>query len=221
MRLVLCDDNLILDEALAPALAAHGHQVVAIAGSLAEGLAGIGAHRPDACLLDPGIYGADDELAAARAVMSRFPDTAVVILTRAPGQSAVTEARKLGVSGFLSKDHNVVQIASALDRIASGGTVFEPVLSHHARTAAPPASEPPYELTPRESEVLRRLVAGQGTVQMADEMNIAPSTLRTYVKNLHSKLGTHSRLQAAALASREGLVAELSALGPRTAPAAG
>jgi len=42
-------------------------------------------------------------------------------------------------------------------------------------------------------------------------MNIAPSTLRSYVKNLLSKLGTHSRLQAAALASREGLVAEMSA----------
>jgi DNA-binding NarL/FixJ family response regulator len=46
---------------------------------------------------------------------------------------------------------------------------------------------------------------------MAREMNIATSTLRTYVKNLLAKLGTHSRLQAAVLASREGLVAELSA----------
>jgi DNA-binding NarL/FixJ family response regulator len=46
---------------------------------------------------------------------------------------------------------------------------------------------------------------------MANEMNIAASTLRTYVKNLLSKLGTNSRLQAAALAAREGLVAELSA----------
>ena len=59
--------------------------------------------------------------------------------------------------------------------------------------------------------MLRRIVEGQGTGQMAKEMNIATSTLRTYVKNLLTKLGTHSRLQAAALASREGLVAELSA----------
>jgi DNA-binding NarL/FixJ family response regulator len=46
---------------------------------------------------------------------------------------------------------------------------------------------------------------------MANEMDIAISTLRTYVKNLLSKLGTHSRLQAAAMASREGLLTELSA----------
>jgi DNA-binding CsgD family transcriptional regulator len=66
-------------------------------------------------------------------------------------------------------------------------------------------------LTPREREVLRRIVAGQGTGQMSREMSIATSTLRTYVKNLLTKLGTHSRLQAAALASREGLLTEMSA----------
>lgn len=59
--------------------------------------------------------------------------------------------------------------------------------------------------------MLRRIVAGQNPGQMANEMSIAISTLRTYVKNLLTKLGTHSRLQAAALASREGLLAELSA----------
>jgi two-component system, NarL family, nitrate/nitrite response regulator NarL len=66
-------------------------------------------------------------------------------------------------------------------------------------------------LTPREREVLLRIAAGQSTGQMAREMHIATSTLRTYVKNLLTKLGTHSRLQAAALASREGLLAEQSA----------
>jgi len=95
--------------------------------------------------------------------------------------------------------------------VASGGAVFEPALLSRARVAAPQLGEPLYELTPRESEVLRRIVAGQGTLQMAHEMNVSASTLRTYVKNLFSKLGTHSRLQAAALARREGLVAQLSA----------
>jgi DNA-binding NarL/FixJ family response regulator len=111
------------------------------------------------------------------------------------------------VAGILDKDQNVAQIAQALDVIASGGVVFGPALSRHARAAAPRRGEPLYELTPRENEVLRRIVAGQGTMQMASEMNIAASTLRTYVKNLLSKLGTNSRLQAAALAAREGLVA--------------
>lgn len=211
MRLVLCDDNLILDEALAPALTACGHQVVAITTSPAAGVTAVSAHQPDVCLLDPRTSGEPDGLAAVRAIRSGQPDTAVVILTSTPDPSVAGEARRLGVAGFLGKDQNVAQIIRALDIVASGGTVFESALPGHARATAPQQSEPPYDLTPRETEVLRRIVAGQGTEQMANEMNIAASTLRTYVKNLLSKLGTHSRLQAAALASREGLVAELSA----------
>ena len=202
MRLVLCDDNLILNEALAPALAAHGYEVAAITTSPAAGLDAVRAHRPDACLLDLRFRSGENGLDAVRSMRAHYPGTAVVILASAPDPSVAREARKLGVAGFLSKDHNVAQIAEALDVVASGGTVFESTLSRYAHAAAPTRSEPLYELTPRESEVLRRIVAGQGTEQMASEMNIAASTLRTYVKNLLNKLGTHSRLQAAAPASR-------------------
>jgi two-component system, NarL family, nitrate/nitrite response regulator NarL len=209
MRLVLCDDNLLLGEALAPALTASGHQIAAITTSLAGGLAAIRAHRPDACLIGlrpPG----EDGLAGIRAIRQRHPGTAVVILARAADPSIAWGARKLGVAGFLSKDANVAQIAQALAAVAAGGTVFEPGL-----TSRPPdrarRDRQVYELTPREQEVLRRIVDGQGTGQMAKEMNIAISTLRSYVKTLLTKLGTHSRLQAAALASREELIAEMSA----------
>jgi two-component system, NarL family, nitrate/nitrite response regulator NarL len=207
MRLVLCDDNLILSEALAPALSARGHQVLAITTSPAACLSAVTALRPDACLLDPHFRYGEDGLDAVRAIKLRQPTTAVVILTSTSGLPATGEVKNLGAAGILDKDQNVAQIAHALDVIASGGVVFGPALSRHARAAAPRRGERLYELTPRENEVLRRIVAGQGTVQMANEMNIAASTLRTYVKNLLSKLGANSRLQAAALAAREGLVA--------------
>ena len=210
MRLVLCDDNLLLGEALAPALTAGGHQIAAITTSLAAGLAAIRAHRPDACLL--GLrFSAGEGLAAIRAITQRHPGTAVVILASAPDPALAWQARKLGVAGFLSKNAGVAQITQALDVVAAGRPVFEPALPSRPPGAARRRGQPVYELTPREQEVLRRIVDGQGTGQMAKEMNIAPSTLRSYVKNLLSKLGTHSRLQAAALASREGLVAGLSA----------
>ena len=79
--------------------------------------------------------------------------------------------------------------------------------------ASPP--EPPVEdrlsaLTPRETEVLRRIAAGQSTKTMAREMSVTTETLRTYVKNVLGKLGAHSRLEAAALASRAALRDRLS-----------
>ena len=64
MRLVLCDDNLILSEALTPALTACGHQVVAITTSLAAGMAAVSAHQPDACLLGLRFPDVADSLAA-------------------------------------------------------------------------------------------------------------------------------------------------------------
>lgn len=211
MRLVLCDHNLLLGEALAPALAARGHEVAAVTTSLAGGLSAVRLHRPDACLVDLRFPGEMDGLAGVRAMRQRHPGTAVVVLASAASPSVRWEARRLGAAGFLTKDAGVAQIAAALDAIADGRTAFEPALSYSAPRVAARRRQRVYELTPREQEVLRRIVAGQGTGQMASEMNIAHSTLRTYVKNLLSKLGTHSRLQAAALASREGLLAEQTA----------
>jgi two-component system nitrate/nitrite response regulator NarL len=210
MRLVLCDDNRILGEALGAALAARGHHVVAITTSVAAGIAAATEHLPDACLIDLKFPGDEDGLAAVHAIRLRCPGTAVVMFSGAADPAAAWEARRLGAAGFLTKDQNVAQIADALDLVASGRAVFDSFAPNGTRTATV-AAHPLYDLTRREREVLRRIVAGQSTVQMSREMNIATSTLRTYVKNLLTKLGTHSRLQAAALASREGLLTEMSA----------
>jgi DNA-binding NarL/FixJ family response regulator len=119
----------------------------------------------------------------------------------------------LGAAGILCKDHGLGKIADALDVIAAGGAVFEPTAVSHASDRPATRQRPLrlYPLTPREREVLRRITAGQSTGQMADEMNIAINTLRSYVKNVLTKLGAHNRLQAAALATREDLLSELPA----------
>lgn len=211
MQLVLCYDNRILAEALIAALAVRGHEVVVITTSVADGIAAVTKHLPDLCLIDLKSPDDEDGLAAVQAIRLRCPGTAIVMFSGAAEPAAAWEARRLGAAGFLSKDHNVAQIATALDVVASGGVVFDSILASNPRPAVSRRAHPLYDLTPREQEVLRRIVAGQNTGQMSREMNIATSTLRTYVKNLLTKLGTHSRLQAAALASREGLLAEMSA----------
>jgi two-component system nitrate/nitrite response regulator NarL len=203
MRLVLCDDNRILCEALAFFLEGRGHQAVAIATRAAEGIAAVAAHRPDACLLDlrlPDGSGLD----AAQAMRRCCPDTKIVVLSCLTDPAAFSEAKKIGVVGFLRKDQRPESIAGALDVVAAGGVVFDPRASRQPGWRTVPQSrESPWEtLTPRETEVLRRIVAGQSTVQMAHEMDVAVSTLRSYIKSILSKLGAHSRLQAAAIASR-------------------
>lgn len=202
MRLVLCDDNRLLCEALASVLQARGHKVLAITTSAAAGTEAVAAHRPDACLLDlrlPDGSGLD----AARAMRRCHPDTKIVVLSCITDPAALSEAKKVGVAGFLHKDQDADSIAGALDAIARGGEVFDQKL---LRRLDGPTAEQPREhslgtLTPRETEVLHRIVAGQSTKQMASEMNVATSTLRSYIKSILVKLGAHSRLQAAAIAS--------------------
>lgn len=208
MKLVFCDDNRLLAEALAAALRAWGHQPVAITTSAAAGVSAVAKHRPDACLLDLRFPSGADGLTAAREMRAQSPGTAVVMLSGALDPAVTWEARKIGVAGYLAKDQSVTQIAQALQVITSGGAVYGPVRPSRAPATVAQQSRPRYDLTPRETEVLRRIVAGQSTAQMSVEMDIAVSTLRTYVKNLLTKLGTHSRLQAAALASREGLLSD-------------
>jgi DNA-binding CsgD family transcriptional regulator len=77
-----------------------------------------------------------------------------------------------------------------------------------------PADQPLSELSPRETEVLHRIVAGQDTAQMVREMGITSNTVQSYVKSVLAKLGAHTRLEAAALASQRGLLVTLGPARP-------
>lgn len=217
MRLVLCDDNRIMCEALAAAMEGWGHQVVAITTTAHECLAALGVHQPDAVVLEPRVPAGtpvpDGRLGVADAIRARYPGTAILVLSSFVNRATWSAAIRMGVAGYLCKDRNIGQIAASLEVIAGGGVTFDPaVLSQVSpEPVGRRCDRPRYQLTPREKEVLRRLVAGQGTRQMAREMSVTIDTLRGYVKNVLSKLGAHSRLQAAAVAAREDLCSELTA----------
>jgi len=205
MRLVICDGNRILSEALAAALGTYDRTVIAVATSTAEDcIVAVIHHQPDICVLDPRLCEAEDGASFIREIRDRCPDMGVLVLSDVTDPVIWAQARKLGVSGFVGKNRSVSQIADALKMIEAGDTAFNP--------APPPGAHRPampFVLTPREKEVLRRIAAGQHTRQMADEMNVAISTLRTYVKNVFTKLGVHSRLEAVAVASRANLIGEI------------
>ena len=125
------------------------------------------------------------------------------------------------MAGFIRKDQSVDQIASALDMISAGGSVLDPGLPR-VRTRGrmrPQPKNPLDELSPREKEIAARIAGGQSTRQMAFAMNITVGTVRTYVKNVLAKLGAHSRLQLAALASRDGLLIDEARASAAFAPA--
>jgi DNA-binding NarL/FixJ family response regulator len=208
MRLVLCDDNKILCDALGVGLGRRGHSVVATTSTTVDGIAAVAAYRPGACLLDLRFPDPPDGLEAAEIMRGRYPRTAVLILSGFIDQAVRAQAARIGVAGFLRKDQSVDHVADALDVISAGGEVFDSVRIARDSSWGRLSGYPQPILTPREREVLFRIAVGQSTVQMACEMDIEVSTIRSYVKNVLTKLDVHSRLQAVAVATREGLLGD-------------
>src|SRR5262245_51930792 len=149
MRLVLCDTNRILCEALAAVLEARGHQVLAITTGAGSCVAAVAEHDPDVCVLDLRLPGTDAGLTAARTIRENYPRTAVLVLSGLTDPEVWREARKMGLAGFLCKNRSVDQIAGALDVIIAGGAVFGPVVhaQHSARPAQRAYTHRPYLLT--------------------------------------------------------------------------
>jgi two-component system nitrate/nitrite response regulator NarL len=202
VKILICDQQRMLAEALASALDAHGYDVLAVTMTVSDALSAADGCTPDVCLLGlpsgRGWSGPD----AARAILQRYPGTKVLVLLEVTDQETLAELKRSGVGGVTHQDQSVAQIASALDAIEAGRNVLDP----GPLQAPAPGAKRMCELSPREREIVARIVGGQSTRQMSFAMNITVDTVRTYVKNVLAKLGAHSRLQLAALASREGLL---------------
>jgi two-component system, NarL family, response regulator DesR len=139
MRLVLCDGNRILSEALAAALVAHDGEMTAVATSTADAcLAAVTEYRPDVCVLDPRLSEAEDGLRLIREIRNLCPGLAVLVLTDVSDPDSWVQARRLGITGLVSKNRSVSQIADALRAIVAGEPVFDPVPNQSGGTTRRP-----------------------------------------------------------------------------------
>lgn len=202
MKILICDQQLMLAEALVAALDALGYDVLAVTTTVSDNNDTIGDCVPDVCLLGLQAGSQVNGPDTVRAILQRYPGTKVLVLAQVTTRETLSLLIRSGVSGVTHQGQSVAQIAKTLDAIEAGQNVLDPgplqVPSRDANRLD--------ELSPREKEILARIAGGQSTRQMSCAMNITVDTVRTYVKNVLSKLGAHSRLQLAALASRDGLL---------------
>ena len=206
MRIVVCDDHLLLLEALGLALGARGHEVVGLAGRPDEAVALVEEHHPDVCLLDVN-FPDGTSLGAIQRMRELSPQTKVVMLSAEADHAVVGRAIAEGASGYVGKEKPIIEIVDMLDRAVRGQLAVEPSLLQRALRPHKPADDPLWALqflTDREWQVMRCIMDGQTTEEMADTLGVQRSTARTHVQNLLTKLGVHSRLQAAALMSAHG-----------------
>jgi two-component system nitrate/nitrite response regulator NarL len=206
MRIVVCDDHLLLLEALGLALGASGHEVVALAGNPDEAIAAVEMHKPDVCLLDVNFPGGTSVMAIHQ-IREVSPETKVVMLSAEADHAIVGRAIVEGASGYVGKEKPIAEIVEMLDRAVRGQLAVEPALLQRALRPQKSTEDPLWALqflTDREWQVMRCIMEGQTTEEMAEALGVQRSTARTHVQNLLTKLGVHSRLQAAALMSAHG-----------------
>jgi DNA-binding NarL/FixJ family response regulator len=202
MKILICDQQLMMAEALASALDARGYDVLAVTTSASDPRNAVGDCVPDVCLLGLQADGQLDGPDAVRTILHRYPGTNVLVLSEVTAPETLSQLMRCGVAGLIHQDRSVDQIAETLDAIEAGQHVVDPgPLQIPARDTNRLG-----ELSPREKEILARIAGGQSTREMSRAMNITVDTVRTYVKNVLTKLGAHSRLQLAALASQDGLL---------------
>jgi len=186
--------------------------VVGEAGDGLEAIALVREHTPAVALLDirmPNMNG----LEAARRILEELPLTRVLILTTFDADEYVFESLRVGASGFLLKDSPPEQLVGAVRSIAAGDALIDPsvtrrLISRFTRAARPSTDVPDAltTLTPRELEVLRLLARGRSNAEIATDLVVEESTVKTHVSRILTKLGLRDRVQAVVLAYESGLV---------------
>lgn len=203
MRLLICDDHQVLLDALSMALTASGHTVVATATDPDDAVEAARLHQPDACLLDVS-FPNDNGLKAISRIHEVSSDTKVIMLSGSISRSLVADAIAEGAQGFISKDKPIGAVIEALELAYQGHLAVDLRLLQEVLRSQPMDDDPLWmlkTLTEREWEVMRCIMDGLSTQQMADQLHVQRSTAGTHVQNLLAKLGVHSRLQAVALMS--------------------
>ncbi|MCW2644199.1 MAG: hypothetical protein JWP07_308 [Pseudonocardiales bacterium] len=208
LDIVLGDDQVVFLDALTMVLMQLGHHVLAATSRRAALLDLVREFRPDLCVFEPRFPDGDGiDLIGAIGGMS--PATKVVLLTAEDEPEPVRRALAAGAVGYLHKSRGVPALLNALQRVSSGEVVVEGSFSS-AQPAGPGASQHLRQLatylTPRELECLELLAGGAGTPAIARRLGVSTTTIRSHVQAVLTKLGVHSRMEAASVAIRYGLV---------------
>ncbi|MEV0288713.1 response regulator transcription factor [Kribbella sp. NPDC050820] len=215
-RVLIVDDEDLMRAGLAELLTAD--PAIEIAGQAGTGQQAIdqaAAVAPDVVLMDVRMPDLDG-IAATREVLRVAPSAKVLILTTFEHDEYVFGALRAGASGFLVKRTRPEDLIAAVHAVHAGDALLSPsvtrlLIEHVAREQQPPvvdrtALEQLEVLTPRERDVLTQVARGLSNREIAAELVVEESTVRTHVKRLLMKLGLRDRIQVVILAYETGLI---------------
>jgi len=215
LRVMVVDDHPMWRDAVGRDLGAAGIEIVATAANGTDAINRARATRPGVVVLDLQIP-EPNGVEVTATLLAEDPTVRILILSASGEESDVLDAVKAGATGYLVKSASRQELLEAVQRVASGGTVFTPglaglVLGEYRRLAERQtgADDGTPRLTERETEVLRLVAKGLSYKQIAERLVLSHRTVQNHVQNTLRKLQLHNRVQLVRYAIEQGLDEEL------------
>lgn len=206
IRVMLVDDHTMVRRGLATFLKIFDDlQLVGEAESGAAAIKLCAEVLPDVILMDmvmPDMNGAT----ATRAIRQQFPQVQVIALTSFKEGDLVKNALEAGAIGYLLKDISADELVHAIRSAHAGRATLSTEAAQALVASANQPSVPGLDLTERELEVLALMIEGLNNTQIAGKLSVSPSTIKSHVSNILSKLGVASRTEAVSLALRSRII---------------
>lgn len=216
LRVILVDDHEVVRMGLRLALEDVADvEIIGEGRSADEAIALCVRYQPDVVIMDirmPGQSGID----ACQEITSRWPRTAVVMLTSYAEDDLIADAIAAGATGYVLKQGGTMELLRALQAAREGAGLLDPAITRRVMTMMRHRSryEDPFrELTERELDVLQLLAKGKTNAEIADALVLSEKTVRNHVSSVLSKLGVSNRVEAATYAVENRLSAYLAARG--------
>lgn len=209
---VLADDQELVRSGLRSLMESRGLDVLAEAENGREAVELTMLHRPDVLVMDIRMP-AMDGIAATRELARFDLPTRILMLTTYDLDEYVYDALRAGAAGFMLKSTPPDRLEDAIEIVAAGEALLAPVVTarlieEHVRRPPPVDDVPPElaELTPREREVLILIARGLSNDEIADDLVVSHSTVKSHINRILSKLELTSRAQVVVTAYESGLV---------------
>ena len=210
IRVLVADDQSMVRAGFRMLLAGEEDiEVVAEASNGLEAVEKAARYDPTVVLMDIRMPELDG-LEAARRILAADRDARILILTTFDLDEYVYEALRAGASGFVLKDEPPEQLLAAIRTVAAGDALLSPAVTKRviAQFTRIPRPTPPAELddlSEREREVFRLIARGLSNGEIAQELFISETTVKTHVGHVLQKLGLRDRVQAVVFAYQTGM----------------
>lgn len=215
IRILIADDHLMVRKGLSALI--QGVSDFTLVGEAENGSQAIAMYRdlrPDVVLMDivmPNVGGIE----AIRAIRAQDPAANVIALTSFSDEQLISQALSAGARGFLYKDVSVDELINAIRQAHLGQVILDSDALNALMSKLEVSQNRERQnvhgdvkLSPREKDVLRLLVKGKSTKQMAAILSVQPSTIKQALSSLYQKLGANNRTEAVSIALREKIYSE-------------